>query len=295
MSSWNGKSKGTALGYKIFIALLRIGGLRPAYALLYLVAWYYVFFVPAATRPILYLYRERLGFDKRKRKKLLRKNILLFGQTILDKIYTLSTRKNPFTVTREGGHHLNEMVAAGKGGIIVSAHLGNYELAGHLLERLETIVNIVMYDGEDTQIKAYLDNVTGERTFHIIYIKEDMSHIYEMSAALSRNELICLHADRYVPGNRTIEHSFLGKTAQFPLGPFILASKLRAPVSIVFAMKRSDFHYHFTATPPEVFEGRGTTGAEKMLGKYIQEVEQKVREYPEQWFNYFDFWEDIKA
>lgn len=295
MSSWNGRSKGSALGYKIFITLLRIGGLRPAYALLYFVAWYYVFFVPAATRPILYLYRERLGFDKAKSRKLLRRNIVLFGQTILDKIYTISTGKNPFTVSREGGHYLNEMVAAGKGGIIVSAHLGNYELAGQLLERLETTVNIVMYDGEDTQIKQYLDNVTGDRTFNIIYIKDDLSHIYEMSAALSRNELICLHADRFVNGNRTIEHSFLGKTAKFPLGPFILASKLRAPVSIVFAMKHGNFHYHFTATQPEVFEGRGTSGASLMLEKYIQEVEQKVQEYPDQWFNYFDFWEDIKA
>lgn len=290
MSGWSGKSKGTTLGYKIFIYLIKIGGLKPAYALLRIVAWYYICFVPAARRPVLYLYRHRLGFDKKTSRRLFRKNIYVFGQTLLDKFYVLSTQKNPFTVTRDGGQHLNALVAAGQGGIIVSAHIGNYELAGHLLERLHTTINIVMYDGEDTQIKQYLESATGPKSFNIIYIKEDMSHIYEMSAALRRNELICLHADRYVKGTRTISHEFLGAQAKFPLGPFVLASKLRAPVSIVFALKTGDNSYHFTATPPQLFEGRGTEGAEKMLKAYVSELEQKVKAYPEQWFNYFDFW-----
>ncbi|WP_129019870.1 LpxL/LpxP family acyltransferase [Edaphocola flava] len=295
MAQWSGKSQGSALGYKIFIFLLRIGGLKPAYALLYIVGWYYIFFVPAATLPLKYLYQERLGMDSRTARKLIRKNIIRFGQTILDKIYLFSTRKNPFTITREGERNLNDMVDAGKGGIIVSAHLGNYELAGQLLERLETVINIVMYDGEDTQIKQYLDKVADKKTFNIIFIKEDMSHIYEMSAALSRNELICLHADRYMPGTRTIKHDFLGKEALFPLGPFILASKLRAPVSIVFTLKLTDLHYHFTATVPQVYEGRGMQGAERMLEDYVAALEEKVKQYPDQWFNYFDFWEEQKA
>lgn len=290
MSGWSGKSKGTTLGYKIFIYLIKKGGLKPAYALLRIVAWYYICFVPAARRPILYLYQRRLGFDKRTSRKLFRKNIYVFGQTLLDKFYVLSTQKNPFSVTRDGGQHLNDMVAAGQGGIIVSAHIGNYELAGHLLERLHTTINIVMYDGEDTQIKQYLEGATGPKSFNIIYIKEDMSHIYEMSAALRRNELICLHADRYVEGARTISHKFLGQEAAFPFGPFALASKLRAPVSIVFALKTGDNSYHFTATAPQLFEGRGAEGAEKMLAAYVTELEQKVKAYPEQWFNYFDFW-----
>lgn len=290
MSGWNGRSKGTTLGYKIFILLLKYGGLKAAYFLLRFVAWYYVFFVPAARRPIIYLYEERLGFDSKKSRKLFRKNIYTFGQTLLDKFYTLSTRKSIFKVSRQGGHHLNDMVAAGKGGIIISAHVGNYELAGHLLERLNTKINIVMFDGEDAQIKHYIESATGPKSFNIIYVKEDLSHVYEMSAALRRNELICLHADRYVSGSRTIKHVFLGKEAEFPFGPFALASKLRAPVSIVFALKTGNDNYHFTATAPQVFEGRGSEGAEKMLSAYITELEKTVKAYPEQWFNYFDFW-----
>lgn len=290
MSTWDGQSKGNRLGYSIFIFLLRWGGITPAYLLLRFVVLYYIWFVPKATRPLKDLYLNRLHFDKKKAAGLVRKNILTFGQTIIDRIVVMSGMKHSFTVERTGGHYLNELADGGQGGILVSAHIGNYELAGHLLQRLNSVINIVMYDGEAAQIKQYLDKVTGPKTFNIIFIKEDMSHIYEMSAALRRNELICIHADRYVEGSRTIAHSFLGANAHFPLGPFVLASKLRAPVCFVFAVKKSKYQYHFYGYPPKTYEGRGTTGAEAMLKNYVHLLEEKVKQYPEQWFNYYNFW-----
>ncbi|WP_118976884.1 LpxL/LpxP family acyltransferase [Taibaiella koreensis] len=290
MSTWDGQSKGNRLGYSIFILLLRWGGITPAYWLLRFVVLYYLWFVPRATRPLRDLYRDRLQLGPAHTRRLIRSNILTFGQTIIDRIVVMSGQKHRFTVERTGGQYLNQLADGGQGGIIVSAHLGNYEMAGHLLQRLNSVINIVMYDGEAQQIKQYLDKVTGPKTFNIIFIKEDMSHIYEMSAALRRNELICIHADRYVPGNRTIAHSFLGAEAHFPLGPFVLASKLKAPVCFVFALKESKYGYHFYGNPPKVYEGRGTTGAEAMLADYVGLLEEKVKQYPEQWFNYFDFW-----
>ncbi len=295
MSNWDGQSKGNRLGYSIFIFLLRWGGITPAYLLLRFVVLYYIWCVPAATRPLRDLYRNRLQLDARSTRRLVRKNILTFGQTIIDRIVVMSGLKHRFAVDRTGGHYLNELAEGGQGGILVSAHLGNYELAGHLLQRLNSVINIVMYDGEAEQIRQYLNKVTGPKTFNIIFIREDLSHIYEMSAALRRNELICIHADRYVPGNRTITHDFLGAKAHFPLGPFVLASKLRAPVCFVFAVKQSKYKYHFYGFPPKIYEGRGTTGAAAMLEDYVGLLEEKVRQYPAQWFNYFDFWAEPEA
>ena len=290
MSTWNGQSKGNRLGYAIFIFLLRWGGVTPAYVLLRFVAQYYIWFVPKATKPLYDLYLNHLHFSRSHSKKLIRKNILIFGQTLIDRIVVMSGLKHSFKIERTGGHYLNELADGGKGGILVSAHLGNYELAGHLLQRLNSVINIVMYDGEAEQIKQYLDKITGPKTFNIIFIKDDLSHIYEMSAALRRNELICIHADRFVTGNRTIEHDFLGKNAHFPLGPFVLASKLRAPVCFVFALKHSKYQYHFYGYPPKTYEGRGDAGAKEMLDDYVSCLEEKVKQYPEQWFNYYDFW-----
>ncbi|HTN45507.1 MAG TPA: hypothetical protein VL098_04110 [Flavipsychrobacter sp.] len=289
-TAWEGRSRGTKTGHKIFVWLLQKGGLRAAYSLLHFVAAYYRWFVPAATRPLRYLYQERMGFSKSQTTGLIRKNIFIFGQTLIDKIAVLAQVPNKLQFKHEGIENIEKMVAEGKGGILLSAHLGNWEAAGHMLKRVNARINIVMYDGEEQQMKDYMEQFESKRSFHVILIKDDLSHIYEMSAALARNELICLHGDRFRPGNRTITHSFLGKDANFPAGPFILASKLRAPVSFVFAFKEGNFDYHYYSFPARVYEGRGKEGMENMLQEYVATLETMIQKYPEQWFNYFDFW-----
>lgn len=288
--SWQGKSRGTPLGYRIFVWLLKTGGLSAAYCLLHFVTIYYRLFVPAATRPLRYLYRERMGFTAKEASQLIRKNLLIFGQTLIDKIAVLSGAGGKLSFTHEGVENIEQLVKDGKGGILLSAHLGNWEVAGHLLKRVNTVINIVMYDGEAEQVKQYMNQFESNRSFNIIFIKDDLSHIYEISAALARNELICLHGDRFRPGNRTMQHDFLGREAAFPAGPFILASKLKAPVCFVFAFKETNFHYHFYAYPARVYEGRGTTGMNYMLDDYVDIVEKKLKDYPAQWFNYYEFW-----
>lgn len=288
--TWQGRSRGTTWGYRVFVWLLKNGGLAAAYVLLPFVTLYYRLFVPSATRPLKYLYTERLQYDSKKASQLIRKNLLVFGQTIIDKIAVLSGTGDKLSFTHEGVEHIEQLVKDGRGGILLSAHLGNWEVAGHLLKRVNTVINIVMYDGEAEQMKQYMQQFEGNRSFNIIFIKDDISHIYEISAALARNELICLHGDRFRPGNRTMQHSFLGKDALFPAGPFILAAKLKAPVCFVFAFKETNFHYHFYAYPPRVYEGRGTQGMEKMLDEYADILESKLKQYPWQWFNYYDFW-----
>lgn len=289
-TTWQGRSRGTPAGYRIFTWLLKKGGLRPAYTLLHFVTLYYRWFVPAAIRPLRYLYAHRLDYSGKQASRLIRKNLLVFGQTLIDKVAVLSGNSNELSFTHDGIEHIEQLVKDGKGGILLSAHLGNWEVAGHLLKMVDTRVNIVMYDGEAEQVKKYMEQFESNRSFNIILIKDDLSHIYEMSAALARNELLCLHGDRFRPGNRTMQHSFLGEVASFPAGPFILASKLKAPVCFVFAFKETNFHYHFYAYPGRVFEGRGTSGMDRMLDEYVQLLEERLRAYPEQWFNYYDFW-----
>ncbi len=290
--TWEGRSRGTTLGYRIFIWLLKTGGLPATYLLIRFVTLYYLWFMPSAIKPLKQLYTERLGYSKREANRLIKQNLKIFGQTIIDKVAVLGNIKNKLSFFSENGHHIDQLVADGKGGILLSAHLGNWEVAGHLLKRVNTTINIVMYDGEADQIKQYMDQFNTKRSFNIIYIREDLSHIYEMSAALARNELICLHGDRFRPGNRTVVKEFLGKEAHFPIGPFILASKLKAPVCFVFAFKETNFHYHFLAYPPAIYAGRGSEGMNRMLDDYIQILEHEIKKHPEQWFNYYDFWKN---
>jgi predicted LPLAT superfamily acyltransferase len=288
--AWDGRSRGSSLGYRIFISLLKHGGLRPAYALLHFVGLYYRIAVPKVTRPLRYIYEQRMGFSKKESRRLIRKNIHVFGQTLIDKIAVLTGAGDKLSFDHEGIEFLEEMADNGQGGIVVSAHLGNWEVAGHMLRRVGRPINVLMYDGEAEQLKELLASYDQKRSFQIIYIRDDLSHVYEVNGALKRGELVCLHADRFRAGNRTMLHDFLGKPAHFPAGPFILASKLHAPVCFVFAFKQNTFRYHFIAWKSRIYQGAGMSGAERMLDDYVELLESQLKRYPHEWFNYYDFW-----
>src|SRR5882724_4467705 len=223
MPSWQGKSKGTRFGYGIFVSVLKGFGVLPAYFLLRFVTLYYFFFSYKSSKFIFDYFHRRFGYSRFKSLFRIYTNYYLLGQTVIDKVVIMSGIPNRFSFDFDGENYLREMISMQKGGLLLGAHIGNWEIAGHLLERLGTTINIVMFDGEHQQIKEYLDSVTGQKNAKIIVIKNDLSHIYEISEAFKNNELVCIHADRFLEGNKTMTTNFLGDKAQFPAGPFILA------------------------------------------------------------------------
>jgi predicted LPLAT superfamily acyltransferase len=292
MSSWQGQSRGNPLGYRIFVWVLRNFGVLPAYFLLRFVAFYFFLFSFRGSKIIYRLYRHRLGYGRLRSIGMIYGNYRLLGQSIIDKVVLMSGIKNKFTFHFDGEENLREIASLKRGGMLLSAHIGNWDVAGHLFTRLNTRIHIVLFDGEHEQIKKYLDSVTGEKAINIIVIKNDLSHIYQISDAFSNNELVCMHADRFLPGNKTLTASFLGEEARFPMGPFLLASKFKVPVSFVFAAKESNLHYHFFASSVKKYaDGSKSVPMQEMLGDFVMEMEEKTRKYPLQWFNYYDFWE----
>ena len=292
MPSWQGKSKGSPLGYRIFVWVLRNFGVLPAYFLLRSVVLHYLLFSYKSSRPIYYYFRNRLGYGVLKSLLKIYRNYYCFGQSIIDKIVMMSGIRNKFTFHFDGEHNLRKIVELKKGGLLLSCHIGNWEIAGNLLKRLDTKVHIVMFDGEHEKIKKYVTAVTGERSVNVIVIKDDLSHIYEISEAFKNNELVCMHADRFLEGNKTMTANFLGEDARFPMGPFVLASTFKVPVSFVFAMKESRYHYHLFSSDLKEYAQKGRKELmQEMLNEFVLEMEQKVKQYPVQWYNYYNFWQ----
>lgn len=292
MPRWQGKSRGTTLGYRIFVVICQTLGLAPAYLLLRFVAFYYFLFSWESSRHSYAYFHNRLGYGRIKAWWSVYRNYYVFGQTLLDKIVVMAGLPNRFTYTFQGEENLHAMVRGGRGGMLLSAHVGNWEAAGHLLKRLDTRINVVMYDAEHQRIKHYLEEVTGGRNFNVIVIREDLSHVYAISEALQKNELICLHADRFLEGNKTEVRPFLGADARFPSGPFALAAGFKVPVSLVFAFKDTNSHYHFFGSTPieRQADENKTEFTARLLNSFVHDLEQKIKLYPQQWFNYYNFW-----
>lgn len=291
MSKWDGKSKGTLLGYKIFVYCLKKLGIKASYFVLYFVAFYYFLFLKQSNRAIFYYFRNRKNYSYFKSKRFVYKSYFTFGQTILDKIAINAGLRNKFTYEFDGIEILHQLLEKKQGGVLISAHIGNFEIAEYFFSEidLDCQINLVTTDSEHSQIKEYIESISQKSSIKLILIKDDLSHIYDINNALSKNELICFTGDRYFEGVKFLSASLLGEEANFPAGPFLIASRLKVPVVFVYVMKEENLHYHLYAR-----EANSKHRDEKgLLQEYINSVESMLEKYPLQWFNYFDFWNKL--
>ncbi|MBW8358925.1 MAG: lipid A biosynthesis acyltransferase [Weeksellaceae bacterium] len=292
MAKWTGKSRGTLLGYRIFVYCIKNFGVRAAYGVLYFVASWYFLFLTKSNRYIFYYFRERLGWTHPKGRLAVWRNYFVFGQTIIDKTAIGAGLRDRFTYEFDGIDHLKRMMEDRKGGVLISAHIGNFEIAERFFGEIDFDyqINLVTTDFEHGVIKEYLESVSDRKSsIKFIFIKEDMSHIFAINQALSNNELICFTGDRYFEGSKFLEEELLGKKAKFPAGPFLIASRLNVPVAYVYVMKEPNLHYHLYTRIAQVKH----RDAQGLLQSYVQNLESMLNQYPLQWFNYFDFWEDV--
>ncbi len=288
-AEWEGKSRGTVLGYRIFVFCIKKFGVRAAYFLLYFVAFYFCFFSREGTRSIYYYFRRRRGFNGLKSVLSIYKSYYTFGQTIIDKVAISAGLRDKFSYDFDGVDKLSQVLAEKKGGLLISAHVGNFEIAQFFLNELEenAPINLLTTDKEHEAIKDYLDRISSKSQIKFILYQDDFSHIFEIGAALSRNELICITGDRYIKQTKYLEENLLGKKAKFPAGPFLMGQKLKVPILFVYVMKEKNLHYHLYARKVEAENG----DARSILAHYVASISWILEKYPYQWFNYFDFWD----
>lgn len=292
---WDGKTKGSLSGIKIFIFLIRKLGLNSAYFLLIFVAFWFAIFSRKGSKSQYYFFKERLKYSYLKTLISVYKNNFKLGQILIDKIAILSGLKYKFTTEHTNSEVIENMIKNQTGGILVNAHIGSWEIAGQLLERYNGKIYLVMLVTEHEKIKELFSSVI-EQKIEIIPITEDGTHLLKINEVLENKGIIAMHGDRFVEGAQTAEHKFLGEDALFPTGPFRLAAKYGVPISFATAFREKGKHYHFYAMLPIYIKNPGSLQKRKKeiynsTEKYLTELEKMIKKYPLQWFNYYQFWE----
>jgi len=176
MTKWSGKSKGTVLGYKIFIFFIKNVSVQSAYFVLYFVALYYFLFSFQSSRVIYYYFRKRRGYTILKSILSIYKNYFVFGQTLIDKTAISAGFRSDFTYEFDGISSLKKLLKDGKGGILISAHVGNFDVAKFFFDDVDenSQINIVATNSEREAIKSYLEQVTTRSAIKFILIEEDL-------------------------------------------------------------------------------------------------------------------------
>lgn len=287
---WKGKSYGTPLGYKIFIFFFKYLGIRFAYLNLTYVVLFFVIKCHKERRCIWFYYRQIHKFNVLKSIWKVYVHFFRFAQTLLDKVaikYGFSSKYKFYFEDVEGAI---ELMNSPKGAVYLGAHIGAWEVGAHIFSQYNKVMNVLMWDADYQRIKDVIAH-NNDAGYNIIPINKDgVDAIINVKTALNRGDLVGIQADRYIDEKRKREVEFLGRVAEFPEGPFLLASKLRTPVVIYFAL-REKMSYRFIF---KVIENTQKLSAkeyeEKIFNEYLQLLENTVKRYPNQWFNFYPFW-----
>lgn len=287
MSAWDGRSRGTALGYKFFVFTIRHLGLRFSYLILNGVVLYYYLFEGKAKKTLFEFYHRYMNIPKRKARRLIRRNFTFLGRSIADKMAFLM-ESHEFDYEFRGHGYLINLADRREGAVLISAHIGNWDVAGNMLIRtgLNVPVNVVAFPGEAEKIREVMENLEGGNMFNVIEISDDLSHVIRVRAALRDGQFVCIHGDRFVQGARTLSGNFLGHPMSVPAGPFEIAARFKVETAFVWNIKEKPNTYILTAEKPHLYNS-----AQEAAQAFLDCLEVQVRKFPEHWFNYHNVFE----
>src|SRR5262249_13596380 len=155
----------------------------------------------------------------------------------------------------------------------------------------------VMSTRHAPRINRILRELNPKAALRIIEVDPTSSRsVFELKACLERGEFVALLADRAGSGSRTrnIEAEFLGRLAAFPVGPFVLASRLDCPVLLMIGVRVGPAAYEVFAEPfaERIVLNRSERSAtlHELVDAYAGRLEAYCFKAPYQWFNFYDFW-----
>ena len=294
---WEGRTHGGSLGQKGLLFFFQYMGLTAGkfilYPILSIVVLFYMIFSHTGFMAIWFYFRKIHGYGIIKSFLKTYKNHFLFGLTLFDRFTLFAGKKNIFSVSISGQELFDELVNSPKGGIIASSHLGNFEISGYLLHQNKKRINGIIYSEENPVIQQYRSKILEENNVCQIPILPDMSHIFIINKILSHGEILTMPCDRVYTGNKSVILNFMGRPATFPTGAYHLAEKFDVPVLVLFVMKESSRRYQIYISRMESQSDKNVSSKDKvenMARIYVSELERIVKKYPEQWYNFYNFW-----
>jgi KDO2-lipid IV(A) lauroyltransferase len=190
----------------------------------------------------------------------------------------------------EGGGHLVEARERGKGTLLITAHLGNWEMGGMLLALDELPITVVTLDEPTEELTKWRAENRQRLGMKTIAVGSDKFAFVEMVHALRRNEFVAMLVDRPHAGSGTPVR-FFGRETSFSTAPALLHQHTGATVLPVFVLRTEGGRYFSRACAPvEMKPG------EDCIGENTQRIasvfEETIRQHPDQWFNFLPIWND---
>ena len=286
--NWEGTTFGNDFMHRGLIVMLRAVDIRVFYWLAYIFAVPPCIFRPGFKHAYRF-FRYRLGYSSMRSLLYTYKNHCMFAQVVLDRFAMYAGKR--FKVELEGYDNFLRLANMEDGFVQLSSHVGNYEIAGYTLIAEKKRFNALVFSGEKKEVMKNRQKMFAHSNIHMIPISPDMSHLFEINAALANGETVSIPSDRIWGSKKYITKNFLGDKANFPIGPFQVIATRGVDALVVHVMKTSSKAYKIYVSTINYNKNLPRDKQiEDISDQYVKEVERIICLYPTQWYNYFDFW-----
>jgi predicted LPLAT superfamily acyltransferase len=288
------KKRGNRFGFWFFRILVRATGLRGAYGFLYILCLYYVLFDRKAVQSALpYI---KLRFPKAKFIKRYVYIYLLFvnqGKNLIDR-FVLLAGYEPFEIKFNGMETLKKLLQNETGFILLTSHVGNWQLVMHSLEKLEKKVYLLMRAEDNLAVRNALKVDQEQGNIHIINTDKYLGGVVEIMQALSNGQIVSIMGDRSYHSDQ-VEVTLFDKKAYLPYSAFRIAAGARCPVVVLFSAKIDSKSYEVEiAKVIEPKMSRSGTMKERWgasVQDYALSLEEFLKKFPLQFYIFENLWE----
>ena len=224
------------------------------------------------------------------------RHFLSFATSLYDRVAAWTGAITLDDLTFTGREALAALIDERRGAVLVTAHIGSFEVCRAMArQRANMRLNVLVHTGHAEKINRVMQRVHPDQNVELIEVGTiDPAVAIRLAHKVANGEFVVVTGDRVpVRGSRTVEVDFLGRTATFPQGPFILASLLKCPVlSLICLAEGRGFHVFIESLGERIVLRRGQR--EEDIRGYVAalaaRLEQACRRAPLQWFNFYPFW-----
>lgn len=286
--------RGALLAIEAALAIATVFGRRGARLLARAIAaYYFVFDRRAARASTAWLTRVHGRAPSRAERY---RHLACFAQVTMDRLFFAKRDFGAFEIARNGNHHLESLARERRGAILLGAHLGSFESmrAASVHERFP--VTIVGHFENAKRINTVLERLDPELAGRVVHAGRDpIALALTLRERLAAGGMVALLADRVGLNEKAVAVDFFGSRARFATGPFLLAAILKCPIYLVFGLYREPNRYELFCEPfAECLvlpRGRRDEVLTAEVARYARRLEEFCRRAPDNWFNFFEFWE----
>lgn len=237
------------------------------------------------------------GFWERQRRVF--QTLKAFAWCVTERYERLATERR-VEVTAEGEEFWHEAVAPGTGVILMTAHIGHWEVGSMVAPtREKRHVHIVREEELDPRAQAFQEELfeeQGDQGFTMHFAKDNPMLGVQLMRALQAGDMVAVQGDRPRSTGGALKTEMFGRPMDLPKGPAALARSTGCPILPVFVYRagrlssRVVFQEPIFVPPTDDRQG----DIESAVRQMAQHVETAIRRRPTQWFCFRSLWPDAQ-